>query len=154
MPGVRDGYCRIERYADDLDTYVAVITPVGPVHMIDHIPTIAKLAEENAAVDTSKVPERYRKVLESEISRFVGVQKPILQKSPWVNAFKQPPGYGTVPARRKLAGEYEYTQMIREHENVFIGKNEDIMYFTNNPDLAAWEWLDESDFPEKSNTNL
>lgn len=53
MPGVRDGYCRIERYPG---TEMIVITPLHPVDAIRHIPAIANYAEENASCDTSQVP--------------------------------------------------------------------------------------------------
>src|ERR1700677_694150 len=66
MPGVRDGYCQIERYAGDEKV---VITPVHPVDLINHIPTIAKFAEENVSCDTSGVPEKYRKIIEAEYER-------------------------------------------------------------------------------------
>ena len=69
MPGVSDGYCRIERYSDQPGTSVAIITPVHPVDMIKHILTIAKLAHDNAAVDTSGVPDAYRAIIESEYKR-------------------------------------------------------------------------------------
>lgn len=66
MPGVRDGYCRIERYPG---TEMIVITPLHPVDAIKHIPTIAKFAEENAACDTSEVPARLREIIDSEYKR-------------------------------------------------------------------------------------
>ena len=65
MPGVRDGYCKIERYAEGNGTKI-VITPVHPVDLIKHIPTIAKFAEENAASDTSSVPAELKKIIEGE----------------------------------------------------------------------------------------
>jgi hypothetical protein len=65
MPGVSDGYCRIERYPEGNGTKV-VITPVHPVDMIKHIPTIAKFAEENAPSDVSA---ELRKIIEGEYAR-------------------------------------------------------------------------------------
>jgi hypothetical protein len=69
MPGVRDGYCRIERYPEINGDAKVVITPVHPVELINHIPLIAKFAEENAASDTSEVPKRYRKIIKGESDR-------------------------------------------------------------------------------------
>ena len=69
MPGVRDGYCRIERYAEVNGEVKVVITPVHPVELINHIPLIAKFAEENAACDTSGVAERYLKIIQQEGAR-------------------------------------------------------------------------------------
>jgi len=70
MPGVSDGYCRIERYAgQEGDARIIVITPIHPTEMINHIPAIAKYAHENAASDTSEIPQRYRKILEQEYNR-------------------------------------------------------------------------------------
>jgi len=73
------------------------------------------------------------------------------RKGPWVNAFKQPPPYELmVAARIPFGDEYDYTQMWREKEGVFIGKRDgDLMYRTNSPELANYEWLDESDFPKE-----
>ena len=42
MPGVADGFCHIERYSEQPGTYVAIITPVGPVDMVKYIPQIAE----------------------------------------------------------------------------------------------------------------
>jgi hypothetical protein len=77
MPGVREGYCRIERYSELNVESKVVITPVHPVDLIDHIPLIAKFAEENVSCDTSEVPGKYRKVIEDEYERLRigGVQK-------------------------------------------------------------------------------
>lgn len=69
MPGVRDGYCRIERMPNVTGGSEVIITPVHPLDMIDHIPTIAKLAEENATCDTSRVPARYREIIKKEYQR-------------------------------------------------------------------------------------
>lgn len=71
MPGVRDGYCRIERYPGPAKEGVdiAVITPVHPIELIKHIPEIARLALNNASCDTSKVPETYREIIEGECRR-------------------------------------------------------------------------------------
>lgn len=70
MPGVRDGYCRIERYPGPAPIdEIAVITPVHPVELIKYIPLIAELAEGNASCDTSKVPEIYRGIIEGEYRR-------------------------------------------------------------------------------------
>jgi hypothetical protein len=69
MPGVRDGYCRIERYPNQ---DMVVITPVHPVDLIKHIPTIAKFAEENAASDTSSVPDKLREIIAGEYDRLGG----------------------------------------------------------------------------------
>ena len=70
MPGVRDGYCRIERMPSD---GVVIITPVHPVDMIKHIPLIAEFAEENATCDTSEMPKKYLEILKSELDRVSGV---------------------------------------------------------------------------------
>lgn len=75
MPGVREGYCRIERYPEMHGTKV-VITPVHPVDLIKHIPTISKFAEENAACDTSGVPVELRKIIEEEYRRLKGTDEP------------------------------------------------------------------------------
>lgn len=79
MPGVRDGYCRIERYTELNGETKVVITPIHPVDLIKHIPTIALLAESNAACDTSAVPDILRTVIESEYKRLRigGVEKAI-----------------------------------------------------------------------------
>lgn len=69
MPGVRDGYCRIERFPGVKDTEISVITPVHPVDMISHIPAIAELAQDNGAIDTSKAPGAYRTIIEGEYNR-------------------------------------------------------------------------------------
>lgn len=68
MPGVRDGYCRIERYTEGLYE-VVTITPVHPTEMIKHIPGIAKLAEENVFSDTSDVLSQYVEILKKELDR-------------------------------------------------------------------------------------
>lgn len=144
MPGVRDGYCRIERYADDPATYVAIITPVHPVDMINHIQTIAKFAHENAAVDTSKVPEQYRQIIKEEFER-LGIGG--VRKNPWTNAFKNnPPDNKRVSARYEIPEGYSYTQLLREGENVFVGDKElehDTMYLVGNEMLKNYEWLEE-----------
>lgn len=70
MPGVNDGYCRIERYAGNNEAaQTIIITPVNPVDMIKHIPIIAQYAHENAAVDTAKVSEQYRAIIKAEYER-------------------------------------------------------------------------------------
>lgn len=69
MPGVSDGYCRIERYSDQQGTCVAVITAISPIDMIKHIPTIAELAHKNAACDMSGVPDTYRSIIEDEYQK-------------------------------------------------------------------------------------
>lgn len=69
MPGVRDGYCRIERYPGPKDAEIAVITPVHPTALIQHIPMIVNAAENNATCDTSGVAETYRSIIESESHR-------------------------------------------------------------------------------------
>lgn len=73
MPGVRDGYCRIERYPGTAKegVEIAVITPVHPVDLIKHIPQIAELAESNKAHDTSEVPGILRRVIKSEYERLL-----------------------------------------------------------------------------------
>lgn len=68
MPGVRDGYCRIERYPGPNEE-IAVITPIHPVEAIKHIPTIALLAESNGSIDTTQVSVEYRRIIESECKR-------------------------------------------------------------------------------------
>lgn len=69
MPGVRDGFCRIERYPESNGETVIVITPVHPIDMIREIPTIAELAEENNSIDTKDVIENYRKIIAAEVER-------------------------------------------------------------------------------------
>ena len=69
MPGVRDGYCRIERYPVKGELEISVITPVHPVELVNHIPMIAKAAEDNLAYDTSGMSETYRSIIESECQR-------------------------------------------------------------------------------------
>lgn len=66
MPGIRDGFCRIERYANE---GMIVITPVSPVDMIKFIPQIAETAETCKVIDTSDVPQQYREILQSELAR-------------------------------------------------------------------------------------
>lgn len=63
MPGVRDGYCRIERYPSSDGTTQIVITPLHPLDAIGHIPIIAQLAKENATCDTSSVANRIQKII-------------------------------------------------------------------------------------------
>jgi hypothetical protein len=69
MPGVRDGYCRIERMPNDNGGTEVVITPIWPTDLIKHIPLIAKFAHENPASDTAGVPSEYRKIIEGEYAR-------------------------------------------------------------------------------------
>jgi len=63
MPGVRDGYCRIERYPSSDGTTQIVITPLHPLDAIGHIPIIAQFAKENATCDTSSVANRIQKII-------------------------------------------------------------------------------------------
>lgn len=81
MPGVRDGYCRIERYSEGNGTKV-VITPVHPVDFIKHIPIIAKFAEENASCDTSGVPVELRKIIDAEYHRLRDTDVPAKLEEP------------------------------------------------------------------------
>lgn len=78
MPGTSDGYCRIERYPGKKgNAWVSIITPIHPVDMINHIPTIAQFAEENAACDTSGVPAKLKQIIEQEHMRIKGL-KPVV----------------------------------------------------------------------------
>lgn len=63
MPGVRDGYCRIERYPNSDGSTQIVITPLHPLDAIGHIPLIAQFAKENATCDTSSVAHRIQKMI-------------------------------------------------------------------------------------------
>lgn len=69
MPGVRDGYCKIERVPSVTGGSEVVITPIHPIDMIAHIPAIAIAAEMNPACDTSGVPKHYREIIEREWRR-------------------------------------------------------------------------------------
>lgn len=81
MPGVRDGYCKIERFAETNGETNVTITPVHPVDLIKHIPTIALLAESNGSIDTRAVPETYRGIIETECRRIgVGGEEPAGRK--------------------------------------------------------------------------
>lgn len=73
MPGVRDGYCRIERYSDQNGVVVAVITPVGPIEMLKYIPDIIRQAEENACIDKADVPKILLALFESHRDRLLAV---------------------------------------------------------------------------------
>lgn len=97
MPGVRDGYCRIERYPNDEKTgTVVVITPIHPVEMIKHIPLIIQYASENAASDTAAVPETLLAIIEAEHKR-LKVENPeeifaaALEMIDHVSSVKMPP---------------------------------------------------------------
>ena len=69
MPGVRDGYCRIERYPGENGFETAVITPIDPVEMVKHIPLIGEYAFNSPVRDTAEVPSRYFKIIEGEYKR-------------------------------------------------------------------------------------
>lgn len=70
MPGVRDGYCRIERYPDETNGEMkVVITPIHPIDMIGHILYIAKLALENNSLNTAVVLDQYEKIIAGEFER-------------------------------------------------------------------------------------
>lgn len=70
MPGVSDGYCRIERYPGGKDgAEIAVITPINPAKLVQCIPMIVNAAENNAAIDTSGVSETWRSIVECEWNR-------------------------------------------------------------------------------------
>jgi hypothetical protein len=71
MPGVRDGYCRIERYPEMNGDAKVVITPVHPEELVNHIPTIAKLAEENNSYNTAEVFGKYLRIIENEYERLM-----------------------------------------------------------------------------------
>lgn len=57
MPGIKDGYCQIERYSELNGNTVAVITPINPIDMLKHLSAIIAHAEENACIDKVNVPE-------------------------------------------------------------------------------------------------
>lgn len=77
MPGVSDGYCRIERYPKVDGEDSTVITPIHPVDMIKHLSAIVQLAHDNPVVDTAGVKERYMSFVEAEYIRLRigGVEK-------------------------------------------------------------------------------
>lgn len=51
MPGVQDGYCRIERSHSHGGTDFIVITPLSPEDALKHIPSIKRFALESNVVD-------------------------------------------------------------------------------------------------------
>ena len=53
MPGVRDGYCRIERSHSDKDIDYIVITPLDPGAVLKNIPSMVRLALDNKVIDTA-----------------------------------------------------------------------------------------------------
>lgn len=61
MPGVRDGYCRIERSHSAKDTDFITITPLDPIEAVKHVKAIKRLALENACIDTAGVKEMIEK---------------------------------------------------------------------------------------------
>lgn len=63
MPGVRDGYCRIERTHSNHDIDHIQITPLDPIEAVKHIKAIVRLALENNAIDTTGVRELISKIL-------------------------------------------------------------------------------------------
>lgn len=58
MPGVRDGYCRIERSERNEKVEIAIITPLDPGEAIKHIPAIKEFALSSAVCDTAGYKER------------------------------------------------------------------------------------------------
>lgn len=58
MPGVRDGYCRIERSQANDKFEVVVITPLDPGEAVKHIPLIKEQAIQNECTDTGGVKEK------------------------------------------------------------------------------------------------
>jgi hypothetical protein len=70
MPGVRDGYCRIERSHSQKDIDFIVITPLDPGEAIKHIAAIKKFAINSACINTTGFKERIeRDELEAVDSR-------------------------------------------------------------------------------------
>lgn len=71
MPGVRDGYCRIERYPGPAKegSEIAVITPIHPTEAIKHIPQIVELATNNNTYSRDEVKAKYKEILIAEITK-------------------------------------------------------------------------------------
>lgn len=57
MPGVRDGYCRIERSHTGTAGERIAIMPLDPLEVVKHIPTIKQNALENAVIDKSGIKD-------------------------------------------------------------------------------------------------
>lgn len=73
MPGVKDGFCRIERVDGRI-----IITPIHPLDILKYIPIMRDLAELNPAIDTSGMREFYLEILQSELGRIMAVDSPSL----------------------------------------------------------------------------
>lgn len=58
MPGVNDGYCRIERCPSSGNAVTILITPLDPGEAIKHIPMIKQNARQNACIDTNGFNQR------------------------------------------------------------------------------------------------
>lgn len=69
MPGVRDGYCRIERTHSNHDIDHIQITPLDPIEAVKHIKAIVRLALENNAIDTSDVRELITNVFKEAMTQ-------------------------------------------------------------------------------------
>lgn len=68
MPGVRDGYCRIERSHSQKDVDFIVIVPLDPGEAVKHIPSIRDGALSNAAICRDGFKERIEKDLLHEVN--------------------------------------------------------------------------------------